>query len=91
MDRAAFEAELQQEGRQVVTVAMQPGQVNPDHAHDFEARLMVVAGEMTVDYGDRRQTYATGETFSMQRGRRHAEQAGPNGATYVAGRLKPAA
>ena len=53
MDRTAFEAELQREGRQVVTVTMQPNQVNPEHAHDFEARLMVVAGAMTVDYGDR--------------------------------------
>jgi quercetin dioxygenase-like cupin family protein len=91
MDRAAFEAELQREGRQVVTVTMQPGQVNPEHAHDFEARLMVVAGEMTVDYGDSRKTYGTGETFIMPLGHRHSEHAGPHGATYVAGRLKPAA
>ena len=65
MDRTAFEAELQREGRQVVTVTMQPNQVNPEHAHDFEARLMVVAGAMTVDYGDRRQTYNEGDTFTM--------------------------
>jgi quercetin dioxygenase-like cupin family protein len=89
MDRAQFEAELQHEGRQVVTVTMQPNQVNPEHAHDFEARLMVVAGEMTVDYGEQRQTYATGDTFTMALGRRHAEHAGPAGATYVAGRKKP--
>ena len=89
MDRIAFEAELQQEGRQVVTVTMQPDQVNLEHAHDFEARLMVVAGAMTVDYGDQRQTYNEGDTFTMMLGRRHAELAGPAGATYVAGRRKP--
>lgn len=89
MDRTAFEAELQYEGRQVVVVTMQPNQVNPEHAHDFEARLMVVAGEMTVDYGDQRQTYNEGDTFTMLLGRRHAEEAGPSGATYVAGRRKP--
>jgi len=89
MDRTAFEAELQHEGRQVVVVTMQPNQVNPEHAHDFEARLMVVAGEMTVDYGDRRQTYNEGDTFTMQPGRRHAEHAGGSGTTYVAGRRKP--
>lgn len=89
MDRTAFEAELQQEGRQVVTVTMQPNQVNPEHAHDFEARLMVVAGTMTVDYGDQRQTYNAGDTFIMLHGRRHAELAGPSGATYIAGRRKP--
>jgi quercetin dioxygenase-like cupin family protein len=90
MNRTAFEAELRREGRQVVTVTMQPNQVNPEHAHDFEARLMVVAGAMTVDYGDQRKTYTEGDTFTMQLGRRHAEHAGPAGATYVAGRLKPA-
>lgn len=91
MDRTAFEAELQREGRQVVTVSMQPNQVNPEHAHDFEARLMVVAGAMTVDYGDRRTTYNEGDTFMVPLGHRHSEHAGPAGATYVAGRLKPAA
>ncbi len=91
MDRTAFEAELHREGRQVVTVTMQPNQVNPEHAHDFEARLMVVAGAMTVDCGDDRTTYNEGDTFTMQPGRRHSELAGPAGATYVAGRLKPAA
>jgi quercetin dioxygenase-like cupin family protein len=89
MDRTAFEAELQSEGRQVVTVTMQPNQVNPEHAHDFHARLLVVAGEMTVDYGDDRKTYNEGDTFSVTLGRRHSELAGPEGATYVAGRLKP--
>ena len=89
MDRAAFEVDLQRDGRQVVTVTMQPNQANPEHAHDFEARLMVVAGEMTVDYGDQRLTYGEGDTFTMQLGRRHAELAGPAGATYVAGRKKP--
>ncbi len=89
MDRTAFEAELQREGRQVVTVTMQPGQINPEHAHDFDARLMVVAGEMTVDYGDQRETYNEGDTFSVTLGRRHSELAGAAGATYVAGRLKP--
>ncbi|HUB43849.1 MAG TPA: cupin domain-containing protein [Acetobacteraceae bacterium] len=90
MDRTAFEAELQREGREIVSVTMQPNQVKADHAHDFDARLMVVAGEMTVDFGDRRETYATGDTFAVPLGHRHAEHAGPAGATYIAGRLKAA-
>jgi len=91
MDRTAFEAELQHKGREVVTVTMQPNQVKAEHAHDFDARLMVIAGDMTVDFGDCRQTYTTGETFSVPLGHRHAEHAGPAGATYIAGRLMPAA
>lgn len=91
MDRTAFEAELHREGRQIVTVTMRPGQVNPEHAHDFEARVMVIAGSMTVDYGDHSTTCNEGDTLTVQAGRRHAELAGPTGATYVAGRLTPAA
>ena len=91
MDRTAFEAELQRDGYQVIVNTMQPGVINPEHAHDFDARLMVVAGEMTVVIGDQRNTYQVGETFGMTHGCRHAEHAGPQGATYVAGRRKPAA
>ena len=90
MDRTAFEAELQRDGYQIVQNTMQPGAINPEHAHDFDARLMVVAGEMTTVVGDKRSTYQIGDTFSMTHGCRHAENAGPNGATYVAGRRAPA-
>jgi quercetin dioxygenase-like cupin family protein len=91
MDRTTFEAELHNEGYQVVVNTMQPGAINPEHAHDFDARLMVVGGEMTIHVEDQRNTYKVGETFSMTNGCRHSEHAGPDGATYVAGRRKPAA
>ncbi|HUB12952.1 MAG TPA: cupin domain-containing protein [Acetobacteraceae bacterium] len=91
MERTAFEAELQREGREIVTVTMQPNEVKPEHAHDFEARVMVVAGEMTVDWGDARRTYGEGGSFMVQVHRRHSEIAGPAGATYIAGRLRPTA
>jgi quercetin dioxygenase-like cupin family protein len=89
MDRTAFESELQHDGYQVVVNTMQPGAINPEHAHDFDARLMVVAGEMTIVVGDQRNTYRIGDTFSMTHGCRHSEHAGLEGATYVAGRRKP--
>jgi quercetin dioxygenase-like cupin family protein len=91
MDRTAFEAELQRDGYQVVVNTMQPGAINPEHAHDFDARLLVVAGEMTIVVGERSDSYRVGETFSMTNGCRHSERAGSEGATYVAGRRKPAA
>ena len=89
MERIAFEAELQRDGYQIVVNTMQPGAINPEHAHDFDARLLVVAGEMTVIVGDQRNTYQVGDTFSMTHGCRHAECAGSQGATYVAGRRIP--
>ena len=89
MDRATFEAELQRDGYQIVINTMQPDAINPEHAHDFDARLLVVAGEMTIIVGDQHNTYHAGDTFSMTNGCRHSERAGPRGATYVAGRRKP--
>jgi quercetin dioxygenase-like cupin family protein len=89
MDRSTFEAELQHDGYQVVVNAMPPGAINPEHAHDFDARLLVVAGDMTVVVGEQRNTYRAGDTFNMTHGCQHAEHAGPHGATYVAGRRKP--
>ena len=90
MDRTAFEAELQRDGYQVVVNTMQPSAINSEHVHDFDARLLVVAGEMTIHAEGQRNTYRVGDTFSMTHGCRHAEHAGPEGAAYVAGRRKPA-
>ena len=89
MDRTAFESELQHDGYQVVVNTMQPDAINTEHAHAFDARLMVVAGEMTIHVDGQRNTYRVGETFSMTHGCRHSEHAGSEGATYVAGRRKP--
>ena len=90
MDRAAFEAALQHDGFAPVTVTMKPNAVNPSHAHDFEARLMVVDGAMTVAReGEPARTYHAGDTFEMRLGCRHSETAGAAGATYVAGRRFP--
>ncbi len=89
MDRTAFEAELQREGYRVVVNSMPPDAINPEHAHEFDARLLVIAGEMTIALGSQRNTYRAGDTFSMTHGCRHSEQAGPEGVTYVAGRRDP--
>jgi quercetin dioxygenase-like cupin family protein len=86
MDRAGFEAELSRDGYEIVTVTMQPHKLNGDHQHTFDARLLVIEGEMTVAREGDRQTYRPGQTFSMSAGCLHSELAGPEGATYVAGR-----
>lgn len=87
MDKATFEATLTRDGFQIVSVAMKPYGVNPEHVHPFDARLLVVEGAMTVDReGAERRTYSAGETYEMPVGTRHSESAGPEGAVYVAGR-----
>ena len=47
MDRATFEAALTREGFEIVTNTMKPDAVNAEHAHGFDARLMVVQASGT--------------------------------------------
>ncbi len=89
MDRTSFEATLQRDGYEIVARTMEPNTINPEHAHAFDARVLVVAGEMTLDRDGARRAYRPGETFEITHGHRHAEIAGPDGASYVAGRRVP--
>lgn len=87
MDRTAFEAELRDEGYgEVVDRRMQPREVNRTHAHEFDARLLVLEGAMTIAAEGGERTYRAGEIFAMPAGRPHSETAGPEGARYLAGR-----
>jgi quercetin dioxygenase-like cupin family protein len=87
MDRTAFETALRAQGYgEVVDRRMEPGAVNPTHAHEFDARLLVLEGAMTIGTEEGERTYRAGESFAMPAGRRHSETAGPEGARYLAGR-----
>jgi quercetin dioxygenase-like cupin family protein len=87
MDRADFEAELHAQGyQQIVDRRMEPGTVNPEHAHEFDAQLLILEGEMTVSCDGAERTHRAGDTFAMTAGRRHTERCGPAGVRYLAGR-----
>jgi quercetin dioxygenase-like cupin family protein len=90
MDRTAFEAELREQGYgEVVDRRMEANSVNPEHAHEFDARLLVLEGAMTITSEGNERTYRAGGTFSMRAGCRHTEQCGPDGVRYLAGRRYP--
>ena len=45
MDRTVFETELREQGyAEVVDRHMEPDALNPEHAHEFDARLLVLKG-----------------------------------------------
>ncbi len=92
MNRAEFEAELQAQGyAEVVDRRMAPDALNPEHAHEFDARLLVLEGEMAIARDGTERVYRAGDSFAMDAGCRHAERGGPQGARYLAGRRYPAA
>ena len=92
MDQATFEKELREQGyAEIVDRRMAADTLNPEHAHEFDARLLVLEGGMTIAAEGSERTYRAGETFAMSRGCRHSERSGPEGARYLAGRRYPVA
>lgn len=87
MNRAEFESELHAQGYlEVADRRMQANETNPEHHHEFDARLLVLEGEMTITSEGEKRTYRAGDTFAMTAGCRHTEQCGAEGVRYLAGR-----
>jgi quercetin dioxygenase-like cupin family protein len=92
MERVIFETELHEQGyTEVVDRRMEANALNPEHAHEFDARLLVVEGIMRITAEGTGRIYRAGDTFTMRAGCRHSERSGPEGARYLAGRRYPAA
>ena len=84
--RAEFEAELRREGYQISEGEIKPDTHRELHAHGFDARLFVVDGRLTLDFGAERVTYGPGEACHVPAGTRHAEHTEADGVRYVSGR-----
>jgi quercetin dioxygenase-like cupin family protein len=69
-----------------------PNQVVAVHEHPFEARALVVKGEMWLTVGDATQHIPEGGTFHLAPHLLHSERYGSEGATYWVARRneKPA-
>ena len=88
MDRVEFEAELQREGYSVVNSSLKPNLADPNHCHDFDAKIFVLGGELTITRDNKPETFRAGDHCEVPAGCMHAEQVGPEGVAYVAGRRR---
>lgn len=86
MNQSEFEAGLLREGYQVVYSGFPPNQNNPEHTHEWDARLMVIGGEMTITRDGKTETLRPGVSCAVPANYPHTEQAGPQGVAYVVGR-----
>jgi quercetin dioxygenase-like cupin family protein len=87
MNRVEFETALREEGYQeVADRRMERNKTNPEHSHEFDARLFVLEGEITITCEGEERTYHAGDTFAMSAGCLHTEQCGLEGVRYLAGR-----
>ena len=67
-----------------------PGQVVPEHRHDFGVSAIVVQGEMWLTCEGQERHLLPGDTFTLYRNEPHAERYGAQGATYWVARRIPA-
>ena len=86
MTRAEFEADLRREGYEVNEGEIKPDVHRPLHAHDFDARIMVLDGIFAVQYERERVTYRPGDTCAVPAGTLHAEHTEADGVRYVFGK-----
>jgi quercetin dioxygenase-like cupin family protein len=88
MERLAFEAELRREGYRVVNTSLKPNTAAPEHVHDFDAKLLVLGGEITITRDGKAETFRAGQCYMVPAGCVHAEHVGPEGVAYVSGRRR---
>ena len=70
MNQSDFEADLRREGYQVFYGGLKAGEVNTEHSHDWDARVMVIGGEITITRGGKAEMFRVGDSL---RGRRRRD------------------
>jgi quercetin dioxygenase-like cupin family protein len=78
-----FDADLRREGYQVMNTSLAPNQLNLDHTHEFDARIMVLAGEITITRDGQAKMYRPGDYWMTPAHTVHAELAGPEGVAII--------
>jgi quercetin dioxygenase-like cupin family protein len=78
-----FTAQAMDDGfDEVIQKEWAPNLVLEKHAHPFDARVQVVAGQVKLELESGSHTYEPGDGFFIPSGTEHAEQYGPHGATF---------
>ena len=86
LTREAFESDLRREGFEVVHGGLQCGFTEDPHTHDFDARIMVLSGEITVTRDNKADTFRAGDHCELPAGCLHSTKVGPEGVAYIVGK-----
>ena len=87
MDRASFEQQLRAEGyEQVTTVTREANGFLDVHTHPFEARALILRGEISIHCNGHDTLYRPGDIFHLGHAVPHSERYGPAGVSYLVGR-----
>ena len=78
-----FTAQAMDDGfDEVVQKEWTPDLVLEKHTHPYDVRVQVTAGQVHLSLESGRQIFEAGQVFYLARGIEHAEQYGPEGATF---------
>lgn len=87
MDQIAFIEQLAREGFQPpVMVEREALGLLESHAHPFEAKALVVQGDLYIRTATGERHYGVGEVFHLAAHEPHSERFGVEGVRYLAGR-----
>lgn len=88
MEKNEFEADLRSAGYRLVNTSVRPNLVAPNHCHDFDAKALVLGGEITITRDNAPVTFRAGQCFEVPAGCMHAEHVGPEGVALLSGRRR---
>jgi quercetin dioxygenase-like cupin family protein len=86
MDRETFMRILAEEGFLDPVVVTREAGVTEEHGHPFEAKGLIVAGEIHIRVGSEERLYHVGDVFHLAANLPHAERYGPEGVQYLVGK-----
>lgn len=87
MEYLNFVHSLDTEGfAEPVKVSRDPNGFLDSHTHPFEAKALILEGEIKIVVASQEHTYRAGEVFQLAENTPHAEYYGPQGVTYLVGR-----
>lgn len=87
MNQEDFRIQLADEGfKEITLVEREPNRAIADHAHPFEAKALILSGDIRIRTGGAEQTYRAGDIFHLQANQEHQEFYGAAGVTYLVGR-----
>ncbi|MDX1376495.1 MAG: cupin domain-containing protein [Burkholderiales bacterium] len=89
MTREEFTAAARADGYQEIAEREMPaGFRDAEHRHEYDARILVAAGEFTITIDGAARTYRAGESFEVAAGTPHAEAVGDAPLRYTVARRR---